>query len=64
MSREIKRVPSNFAPPKGVWFGYVLPSIPCELCHNKTFFGDKECKLCEGEGIVFPRVEVPEGKAY
>lgn len=60
MSREVKRVPSGFSPPNKTWFGYMLPSIPCELCHGKN----ENCELCYGAGIVFPRVEVPEGKAY
>jgi len=33
MSREVKRVPSGFSwPINKVWFGYVLDSIPCQLC--------------------------------
>ena len=60
MSREVKRVPQGFAPPQELWFGYVLPSIPCGLCNGEI----ENCKLCWGEGRVWPKVEVPEGEAY
>ena len=34
MGREIKRVPSGFSWTSKVWFGFVLDSIPCQLCNG------------------------------
>jgi len=80
MSRECKRVPSGFTPPKEVWFGYVLDAILCKLCNGTgerphgptvTWHSDPKyasettfCELCEGEGTVVPHIEVPNGFAY
>lgn len=74
MGREVKRLPLDFDwPLKETWFGYVLPAIPCQLCngsgkrpHGKAMsrwgFESDCCDCCEGEGKVFPRVELPEWK--
>lgn len=62
------------------WFGFVLDAVPCELCHatgkrpqgptqrrdkpNGQLWDCTECELCEGEGKVWPRIELPIGEAY
>jgi hypothetical protein len=83
MGRQLKRVPKGFAwPLRKIWFGYVLDSIPCQLCNGHKgkraqgpthvrygdgegyIFKTKYCECCEGEGEVYPTVEVPRGDAY
>jgi len=61
MAHEIKRVPDGFDWPLGVvWFGYLLDPVPCRLCKRDG----TSCALCDGEGDIAPRVEVPAGHAY
>lgn len=62
------------------WFGYILPPVPCELCggdglaradgketvtldHGHSWKSEF-CPVCEGDGVTFPRIEVPEGEAW
>lgn len=60
MGREVRRARKGFeAPLRRTWWGYRLPSIPCHSCidgHNSA--GDY-CTVCEGEQVVFPKVEPP-----
>ena len=73
MGRNVKRVDLEFDwfethKDKGsskTWFGYILDAIPCQACNNvgKNIKGNY-CSVCEGEGEVHPRVEVPEGEGW
>jgi len=80
MGREVNRVPMGFDwPMKEIWFGFILDPIPCELCggtgkpkHGGTVtvtLSDKPwtseyCPVCEGEGDVRPKIELPEGPSW
>lgn len=62
MSREIKRVPLDFAwPLKETWAGYAerRPCHACKACGNVS-----ECKTCDGEMTEPVRTEPPEGSGY
>lgn len=64
MGRQVKRVPYNFNwPLEKVWWGYkITTKIPCQYCVRHT--GDSYCPVCEGEGVVYPIIEVPDGNWY
>ena len=66
MSRELKRVPLNFAwPCDRVWFGYRLDAVSCELCSaSGDAPGGGYCPTCEGEGKVYPTIGIPKGDGY
>jgi hypothetical protein len=65
MGREVKRVPMDFNwPMKERWFGYVLPPVFCQLCDGTGKNGTAYCHCCEGEGKVWPKVEIPAGDGW
>jgi hypothetical protein len=67
MGREVKRVPLDFEwPLKRAWFGYVVPSAPCQLCAGGgERRGGDSCPVCDGYGIVYwGRIEVPVGDGW
>ena len=60
MGREVRRTHKSFDwPLNETWWGYLLDPIPCKSPHGeegKTTSGEY-CTACEGESIVYPRVE-------
>lgn len=75
MGREVKRMPLGFSwPLRKVWFGYTLPSVPCELCggtgkvpgggkaYGRYGYASELCAVCEGDRKAYPKVELPEWK--
>ena len=68
MGREVRRTPMGFDWPLGkVWFGYVLPSVECQLCDGKEapyVPGATYCVTCEGEGTVCARIDPPTGAGW
>ena len=81
MGRKCKRVPLGFDWPTGeIWFGYILPAIPCELCGGTGMpkhggkvttwlskpgtYESEYCPTCEGEGKTWPKKEVPGGPGF
>lgn len=72
MGREVRRPPLDFAWPIGqTWWGFLLPDVPCQLCHgtgkrptSRTVgiwgYETDYCDLCEGEGTVSARIPIPE----
>jgi hypothetical protein len=74
MGRKICRVPLGFQIEIGkVWWGYKLPPVMCQSCngsgHSKTevthsYGKDYDCPVCDGNGNVYPTIELPDGKGY
>jgi len=55
MSREVRVIAKAFdCPLNKIWWGYVLPSIPCQQCDEDT----EDCPVCEGARVVYPSVEL------
>lgn len=60
MGREVWRMRTTFGAPLGkTWWGYLLDSVACQSCDGTKRHGESWCAVCEGEGIVWPKVEPP-----
>ena len=64
MGREVRRAPMGFDWPLGkVWFGYVLPSVECQLCDGVANYDadTAQCLCCHGDGVLCLQIEPPGG---
>lgn len=62
MGREVKRIDKNFDwPLEKIWFGYIIPAVPCEHCNmDKKMPSGEQCPVCVGEGKAWPIIEPPK----
>lgn len=43
---------------------YGKNQAPCQICNTSGFCGSEHCHVCDGDGMVSPKIEVPTGPWY